>query len=208
MVPGKRPPQIYGDFSSTTLTQDLSLRQIVTWLLRTDRLALVIGLAALVLAYVGFSQYRGAGQAEAELAALEKRFRVAEDDLAYLLANDDTPTLKQNLEAERSMPESQTLPSRSEASDFSGAIVEYAAIKGLPLTTFDRTDTSVAISGKEFPSLRHSVEAQGPGATLEGLLQLVNEFPTAKVLELNLTRVAQARSQWAMALELDVFYRR
>ena len=129
------------------------------------------------------------------------------DDLAYLDANDQTAALQESLKIEQGKPEPKRLPSRDGAGEFSRAMVDYAAAQELPLATFDRVDTSVAIGEKEYASVRHSLEAQGSTAALTGLLRLADEFPTAKVLELVFTRVGGAPTNWAMSLHLDIFYR-
>ena len=82
----------------------------------------------------------------------------------------------------------------------------YAASQGLSFTTFDKLDTSVSIGETAYPSLRHSLEAQGTGEAHIGLLQLISELPTAKVLDLVFTRSGNP-AEWHMRLEMDVFYR-
>jgi len=188
------------------LNQSITLRQLSALLYRVDRLILVLGLVILVVAYVGYNQYRETTAAQEELATLTSRIRVIQDDLAYLQANDQTAALRGQLEGERSKSQPQALPTRPAAREFSEKVVNFAAENGLPFNTFDRVDASVPIGTKEFSSLHHSLEVQGSGEALSGLLQLVNEFPTAKVLELSFTRAGD-RSQWQMTLEMDVFYR-
>ena len=141
-----------------------------------------------------------------ELSSLEGRFKVLEDDLAYLEANDETDSLQARLAVERAKPQPQALPSQVDVQDFSNALFGYAATQGLSFSTFDKVDTSVSIGDTSYPSLRHSLEAQGTGAAQTGLLQLISEFPTAKVLDLVFTRAGNP-AEWHMRLELDVFYR-
>ena len=189
------------------MNQRITLQQLVALLRRADRLALILGLLAVVAAYYGFSQYREAGEARDKLASIESRFQVVEDDLVYLRDNDETPFLQQNLEVERSKPEPQSLPSKDEAAKFSSAIVSYAADLELPLSTFERSEMSMLIGETEFPSIHHSMETQGNTVALIGMLQLVSEFPTAKVLDLVINRFEDSQTEWTMGLELDVFYR-
>jgi len=189
------------------LNRQITLQQLVTLVRRADRLALILGLVAVLAAYYGYSQYREASEARDKLASIESRFQVVEDDLAYLRDNDETPFLQQNLEVERSKPELQGLPSKDEAAKFSLAIVNYAADLGLPLSTFERSEESVLIGETEFPSIHHRMEAQGDTVALIGMLQLVSEFPTAKVLDVVINRFEGSQNQWTMGLELDVFYR-
>lgn len=189
------------------MNQRITIQQLVNLLRRADRLVLILGFAAVVAAYYGFTQYQGAGEARDKLSSIESRFQVVEDDLAYLRDNDETPFLQQNLEVERSKPEPQGLPSKEEAGEFGSAIVNYAAALELPLSTFERSEKSVLIGETEFPSIHHSMEAQGTTVALIGLLQLVSEFSTAKVLELAINRVEGSQTQWTMGMELDVFYR-
>ena len=207
MDTGKRPPGIYRRFQSAALNQRLTVPQLRTLLLRADKLSLVLSLAVAVAAYAWFTQYQALGETRGERSDLEGRFQVVRDDLAYLDANDETAALQESLEIEQAKPEPESLPSREEAGEFSRTMVDYAAIQELPLTTFDRVDTSVAVGEQEYPSFRHSLEAQGSMEALIGLLRLVDEFPTAKVLELVFNRVAGAPTDWAMSLHLDVFYR-
>ena len=188
------------------MNQGITLRQLSTSLHRVDRLTLILGLVILIVAYAGFNQYKKATAAQEELSSLTGRIQVVQDDLAYFQANDETAALRQKLETERSKSPPQALPTQSAAREFSAKILSYAAEKGLPWTTFDRVDVSVPIGTKEFNSSHHSLEAQGSGDALSGLLQLVSEFPTAKVLELSFTRGSD-RSQWQMTMEMDVFYR-
>ena len=189
------------------MNQKITLQQLVTLLRRTDRLVLILGLVAALAAYYGYTQYREAGEARDELSSIDNRFLVVDDDLQYMRDNDETPFLQQRLEEERAKPEIQGLPSKDEAGEFSSAIVSYAASLELPLSTFERSERSVLIGETEYPAIHHSMEAQGNTAALNGLLQLVSEFPTAKVLELAITRIEGSQAQWAMEMELDVFYR-
>ena len=189
------------------MNQRITPRLLITWLRRADRLALILGLIAVLAAYYGYSQYREVGKAREKLASIESRFQVVEDDLAYFRDNDETPFLHQSLEEERSKPEPQSLPTKDEAGEFSSAMVSYAAALELPLSTFERSEKSVLIGETGFPSIHHTMEAQGNTIALIGLLQLVSEFPTAKVLELEIDRVEGSQTQWTMGMELDVFYR-
>ena len=189
------------------MNQRITLQQLVTLLRRADRVALILGLVAVVAAYYGFTQYREVGEARDKLSSIESRVQVVEDDLAYLRDSDEAAFLQQNLEEERSKPEPQGLPPKVEAQEFSSAIVSYAAALELPLSTFERSEVSVLISEVEYPSIRHSMEAQGHSVALIGLLQLVSEFPTAKVLELEINRVEGSQTLWTLEMVLDVFYR-
>jgi hypothetical protein len=168
----------------------------------------VLGLAIAVLAlgYFGYTQYLVATESRDELASLDGRFTVVDDDLAYLEANDETTSLQQRLDRELAKPAPQALPSQAAVGEFSNALFGYAAVQGLSFTTFDKIDTSVSIGDTAYPSLRHSLEAQGTGQAQTGLLQLISQFPTAKVLDLVFTRSGNP-TEWHMRLELDVFYR-
>ena len=167
---------------------------------------LALTLAVLVTSYFGYTEYVGVTETREELSSLEGRFKVLEDDLAYLEANDETDSLQARLAVERAKPQPQALPSQVDVQDFSNALFGYAATQGLSFSTFDKVDTSVSIGDTSYPSLRHSLEAQGTGAAQTGLLQLISEFPTAKVLDLVFTRAGNP-AEWHMRLELDVFYR-
>ena len=188
------------------MNQSISLRSLGTLLLRADRISLLLAVIVLLAAYAGFTQYQQAGETREERTALENRYRVIEDDLAYIQINDEKPGLEQKLIEERAKPPPQSLPSRAQASDFSAAMVAYPAEQELQLTTFDRADVSVPIGSKEFPSIRHILEAEGETQVLTGMLQLVGDFPTAKITELVFTR-SGGEGRWQMTLNLDVFYR-
>lgn len=188
------------------MNQNLSFRQLGVFLLRSDRLVLALAIAVLAAGYFGYTLYLGATESRDELSSLEGRFAVVDDDLAYLEANDETASLQERLDAELAKPAPQALPSQAAVGEFSSALFGYAAAQGLSFTTFDKVDTSVSIGDTAYPSLRHSLEAQGTGEAQTGLLQLISQFPTAKVLDLVFTRSGNP-TEWHMRLELDVFYR-
>ncbi len=188
------------------MNRNLSFRQLGVFLLGADKLVLALIIAVLITGYFGYTKYVGATETREELSSLEGRFKVVDDDLAYLEANDETASLQARLDAERAKPQPQALPSQAAVGEFSNALFGYAAAQGLSFTTFDKTDTSVSIGDTAYPSLRHSLEAQGTGEAQTGLLQLIGEFPTAKVLDLVFTRAGNP-AEWHMRLEMDVFYR-
>ena len=208
MGPGQRSAFILRDIPGAALNQRLTVRQLINLLLRLDRISLILGLTIFISTYYGYSQYQQAGEMGDELDALEKRFQVVQDDLDYLEANDETAALNATLEREKAQPQPLSLPTRDQAQVFSADIVAYAAGQQLPLTTFDRTETLVPVGDKEFPTLHHSVQAEGSRDTLTGILQLVGEFPSAKVRDLVFSRVGGGQDQWLMAMELDVIYGR
>ena len=185
------------------MNQNLSFRQLGVFLLGADRLVLALIIAVLITGYFGYTKYVGATETREELSSLEARFTVVDDDLAYLEANDDTASLQARLDAERAKPQTQALPSQAAVGEFSNALF---ASQGLAFPTFDKTDTSVSIGDTAYPSLRHSLESQGTGEAQTGLLQLIGEFRTAKVLDLVFTRAGDP-TEWHMRLEMDVFYR-
>lgn len=188
------------------MNPQLSVRQLGNLLLRVDRISLILGLTIFIATYYGYSQYQQAGQMRDERDALEKRLQVLQDDLAYLEANDETAALIATLDSEKEQPEPPSLPTLDQAQVFSADVVAYAAGQQLPLTTFDRTETLVPVGDKEFPTIRHSVEAEGSTDALTGLLQLVGEFPSAQVRDLVLSRIGGGPDQWLMVMELDVIY--
>ena len=185
------------------MNQSLSFRQIGVFLLRADRLVLALTLAVLVTGYFGYTKYVAATETREELSSLESRFKVVDDDLAYFEANDETASLQARLAEERAKPQARSLPSQAAVSEFSSELFGY---QGLSFSTFDKSDTSVSIGDTAYPSLRHSVEAQGTGEAHTGLLQLISAAPTAKVTDLVFTRSGNP-TEWHMRLELDVFYR-
>ncbi len=163
----------------------------------------MLSIAVLAAGYFGYTKYIGASEAREELATLEGRFTVVDDDLAYLEANDETASLQARLNSERAKPQPQALPSQAAVGEFSNTLL---AFQGLAFPTFDKIGTSVSIGDTAYPSLRHSLEAQGTGEAHTGLLVLISEFPTAKVLDLVFTRAGNP-AEWHMRLEMDVFYR-
>ena len=206
MDSGQRSASFQCGIQGAALNQNLSFRQLGVFLLRADRLVLALTLAVIVASYFGYTLYIGATETREELASLEGRFTVVDDDLAYLEANDETASLQERLDAERAKPQPQALPSQAAVREFSNALFGYAAAQGLSFTTFDKIETSVSIGDTAYSSLRHSLEAQGTGEAQTGLLQLISEFPTAKVLDLAFTRAGNP-AEWHMRLEMDVFYR-
>ena len=188
------------------MNQRLTIRQLINLVLHVDRISLILGLTIFIATYYGYSQYQQAGEVGDELDALEKRFQVVEDDLAYLEANDETAALNATLDREKAQPVPLSLPTRDQAQVFSADVVAYAAGQQLPLTTFDRTETSVPVGDKEYPTIRHSVEAAGSRDALTGILQLIGEFPSAKIRDLVFSRVGGGQDQWLMVMELDVIY--
>ncbi|MCI0780006.1 MAG: hypothetical protein J4O03_02325 [Chloroflexi bacterium] len=188
--------------------QQLTIRQLINLLRRVDRLSLILGLTIFIATYYGYSQYQLAGEMGEELDALERRFQVVQDDLAYLEANDETAALNATLEREKAQPQPVSLPTRDQAQVFSADIVAYAAGQQLPLTTFDRIETLVPVGKQEFPTLHHSVQTEGSREALTGILQLIGEFPSARVLDLVFSRVGGGQDRWLMAMELDVIYGR
>lgn len=208
----------------------MTFSQVRAWLIQADRLTLILVLCVLLSAFIGWSLYRGTPdfpglpqrqgtpdlpglpqrqgltELREELAAMKSRLKVVNDDLAYLEANDETASLQATLNEELAKPKPQALPSQAAVGEFSNTLFEYAASQGLSFTTFDKIDTSVSIGDTAYSSLRHSLEAQGTGQAQTGLLQLISEFQTAKVLDLVFTRSGDP-TEWYMRLELDVYYR-
>jgi len=152
---------IYSYFPGAIVNQSISIRALGMLLLRADRISVILVIVVLLAAYAGFTQYEQAGVTGEERTALENRYNVIENDLAYIQINDEKPSLEQKLIEERAKPPPRSLPSRAQASDFSAAVVAYPAEQELQLTTFDRTDVSVPIGSKEFSSIRHVLEAEG-----------------------------------------------
>ena len=68
------------------MNQNLSFKQLGAFLLHADRLVLGLAIAVLALGYFGYNQYLAATESRDELASLEGRFTVVDDDLAYLEA--------------------------------------------------------------------------------------------------------------------------
>jgi len=188
--------------------QQLTVRQLINLLRRVDRLSLILGLTIFIATYYGYTQYQLAGEMGEELDALERRFQVVQDDLAYLEANDETAALNATLEREKAQPQPLSLPTRNQAQVFRADIIAYAAAQQLTFSTFDRTETLVPVGNQEFPSLHHTLEGEGSRDALTGILQLVGEFPSAKVLDLVFSRVGGGQDRWLMAMELDVIYGR
>ena len=188
------------------MNQSINLGQLGALLRRVDRLTLMLGLVILIAAYFGFNEYREATAGQEELSTLTGQMRVVQDDLAYGQANDETASLRQQLEGERSKPQSEALPTQPAARNFSDNIFSYAAENGFPWTAFGRVDASVPIGAKEFSAIHLSLEAQASGEALSALLRRMDEFPTAKVVELSFSRSGD-RSQWQMTMEMDVFHR-
>jgi hypothetical protein len=147
--------------------------------------------------------------AELEVSGLDRKSRAARDDLRVLEDNSNLAALQKELEQLRSAPRPVTLPSREDALKFLNEMPTYASEKGLPLSTFEFANASAGVAGTDYPIVRYSVVARGTLEPLVGALKLLQDFPTATVQALRLTRFAAGgEGQWEMKFDLDVLYRK
>ena len=145
--------------------------------------------------------------AKEEVDRVEQHLNVAKDDLIFWEANYDSDSLKGEIGQLQLALASQDIPSHQEALSFGTAVFAYSAEQGLPLSTFERTESSITPDGEDERQLIHySIVARGSEESLVGVLGLLAAHPTAVVQTLKFARLTESLQDWQMTLELDVFY--
>lgn len=150
------------------------------------------GLVALVVivGFVGLTRFAPAEEVVRDDASvLQNKLKVARDDLAYLQSNDTRPALKAELEKLRAAPALQDVPSRQTVVQLSNVIVSFAADQGLELRSFTSAVKSATRGKAKFESIAYSIVAAGEVDPLIGVLGRLDDFPTAVVEGLELSRI-------------------
>ena len=167
----------------------------------------------LALGYFGYQQYQLAQEAAGNLETQERRLTALKDDLLFFESSNNQQQLEEELAQLRAIPLPQRLPGVRQALDVGREITVFAQEQGLPLTSFDRVEIKLKLGEDlEFPAQSYSIIVRGQEAGLIAMLQLLKEFPTAKVRTLEFTRPPTAAEgarerDWEMKLNLDVVYR-
>ena len=179
------------------------------------RLEVALAVFVLALAWFAYNLYQQAQEAEENQANQDRRLSALRDDLVLFESNNDKEKLQEELRQLESTPAPPSLPSYTGALSLGNTITEYAQSQKLPLTGFDRVDFVATLDEAEYPAVKFTVTAVGDEKRLTGMLELLNEFPTALVRTLEFIRPPpegpegeDARAgAWEMKLNVDVFYR-
>jgi len=184
----------------------MNLRLSLEQLRSLRRPETVLVLLILVVAVAWYYLDGQADDAKAEVIGLDRKLRAARDDLKVLEDNSNLVALEKELAQLRSAPRPASLPSRQDALKFRNEMLTYAAEQGLGLSTFEVSNASVDVAGKNYPIVRYSVVATGNLEPLVRALKLLQGFPTATVKALRFTRVAPDGSRWETKFDLDVIH--
>lgn len=171
------------------------------------RIELAVLAAVLVFAVVWFYQNQQVGDAREEESVLDRQLKAAQDDLNLFIANNEQPALAEELRQLQVVERPLSLSSREDALKFRDDVLSYVDDRQLTLNAFGKEETSIPFGGDDFPTIRYSISAQGSEDDLVGMLQLLQDFPTATVQVLQLVRSPESLDSWEMNLNLDVLYR-
>ena len=177
-------------------------------------------LVALILAAAAAGVYIfiDLGGSRDDLAEAERRFPIANNDLAALrqekgLRVQELAIKQQNLTVEQQGSKTQeegiirrTFATRREALDLSAHLIDYASDHDLGLGNFETTQSAETVGGVEFPTVSYSLLATGAPDSLIGMLDIVGGVRTAKVENLELIRDESQQALWNMTLDVVVIY--
>ena len=158
------------------------------------------GLVALVVivGFVGLTRFAPAeGVVRDDASVLQNKLKVARDDLAFLNSNDTRPALKAELEELRAAPALQGVPSRQTPVQLSNIIVSFAADQGLELRSFTSAVKPATRGKAKFEGIAYSIVAAGKVDPLIGVLGRLDDFPTAVVERLELSRTIVQKGEKA-----------
>ena len=161
-------------------------------------MALVVVLALFALVSI----FRNAA-VSSEAQSLEERVSRAISAFRTIQDESDFDALQARLETLQSEPLPDTFPSRTEALALDAAFFAVAGDLGVEIASFDTIDGSFPVGDTQFLAVNYSMEAAGTQAAVAGLLQLLEDFPTALIDELSLTRNGDV---WSLVLALAVVY--
>ena len=176
------------------------------WLRPLLRLEVAVVVAVLILAYVWYTQQQQLDDARAEESSLESNLSAVLVDLRYQDPNRDLGALQEKLASLLSAEVLQPLPSREMALRLGEDVLIYAQNQQLGLSEFGTLETISVLGEQEYSAIRYLIAARGTTDSLVGVLELLRDFPTAKVQALHFVRPIEAPESWEMNLELDVFY--
>jgi len=170
------------------------------------RMEVAVVLAFLILAYVWYTQQQQLDDARAEESRLERNLSAVRVDLQFQDPNRNLGALQEKLAGLLAAEVLQPLPSREMALRFGEEVLVYAQDQQLGLPKFGRAETIGVFGEQEYSAIRYLIAARGTTDSLVGVLELLRDFPTAKVQALHFVRPIERPKSWEMNLELDVFY--
>ena len=151
------------------------------------RIEVAVLAAVLLVAVVWYYQNQQIDDAREEESVLQRQLKAAVDDLNLFIADNEQPALEaelRQLQVVVEEPSSTLLPSREDALKFRDDLLAYVDNRQLELNEFGKEETSTPFGDDEFPTIRYSIAAVGNADALVGMLELLQDFPTATVLVL------------------------
>jgi len=170
------------------------------------RIEVGILVVVLVIALIWYNQNQQVGDARDEESLMVQKINAANDDLAVFEQTNARAALEEELAQLQSEQKPVVLPTRRDALRLNDELLAYADDQQLGLPAYHRKEMTVTSAEQEFPAVRYSIVAQGSAAPLVGMLELLRDFPSAKVQLLQFVRPPEGQDIWEMSLELDVFY--
>ncbi len=176
-------------------------------------LAVAVALAAAAVVYM----YMERADARVERARVQQARAVYQSDLDALAEQKDlrlqaVAAKEAELgakQAEAGLGDASTalagLITRYAANDVSSKIIAFSASNNVALLEFETGQSTLVMSGTEFPAVSYSLVATGTAEGLTGILDIAAQVPTALVEKLELT--AATGGGWTLDLVLKVAYR-
>ncbi len=178
-------------------------------------LTAIIVIAAVAGVYL-FLERAGARE---EVSDIEKRYALAEDDLAALqqeaARRTETVTRKteelalgqEESKARETSMAQQALTPRTEALGLSARLIAFAAERDLALAPYEWSEGPVPVGGVEFPAISYSMVAKGTPGPLIGIVDIVGAVLAANIETLEIERDPDDTDLWIMKLDLVAPYR-
>ena len=98
------------------------------------------------------------------------------------------------------------LPSAGEALDLSSRLTAYFTEAGLQVGTYSTGREFADLAGSRYPAIGFAISATGVAPGLLGVLEIVQEMPTAFVRNLEFERDPNLSEWWVMTLDLVVVF--
>ena len=98
------------------------------------------------------------------------------------------------------------LPSAGEALGLSSRLTAYFTEAGLQVGAYSTGRESADLAGSRYPAIGFAISATGVARGLMGVLEVVQEMPTAFVRNLDFERHPDLSDQWVMTLDLVVVF--
>ncbi len=159
-----------------------------------------IALVALVLlaGVIVFSTLRTNTNLEQEQAELESRVKLGELNLSEI----------EKLEQAQSAQGNDSFPSETEAVEFTNQVAQYAVKTKATIVTWSSVSTSTTLRDREYPAIKHSLQAEGSLSALISFVETLTRAPvTPAVQHMDINLVNEKDDIWRLALELVVYYR-